>query len=144
MKCNMKKGVSLASLVLYLVLFTAFTAFAASISTNVNEKLFDNRGKAINYSNLNKLQYNIENSALESQDVVLSGNVVTYSNGDVYKYDSDKKVILKNGGVLCQNVDVFGASIETKTTAKKVTIGVSFNKYMNELSKTITSCVEAK
>ena len=137
-----KKGITLASLVIYIVLFTSFTVFVSSISSNMNERLFDNRGEAINYSSLNKLQYNIENSALESNNVVVSSNQISYSNGDDYVYNSESKVIYKNGGVLCLNVDSFLASQSIGENSKKVTIELTFNKYLNQMSKTIISCVE--
>lgn len=137
-----KNGITLASLVIYIFLFTGFTIFASNVSTNLNEKLFDNRGEAINYSNLNKLQYNIDNSALNSTGVTVSANKITYTNGDVYEYDTSKKAILKNDGVLCLNVESFSASVEEKTDIKKVMISVGFNRYLNTMTKTIVSCVE--
>lgn len=142
MSKSKKIGVTLSSLVLYVVLFTSFTIFVSSISSNMNERLFDNRGEAINYSSLNKLQYNIENSAMSSTDVVVSESEISYSNGDTYVYDSTNKVILKNGGILCLNVESFTATIESGINTKKVTLGVAFNKYLNSMSKTIISSVE--
>ena len=139
---NKKRGVTLSSLVIYIILFTSFTIFVSNVSSNMNERLFDNRGEAINYSSLNKLQYNIDDSSLKSDNVTISTNKVSYSNGDVYTYDSVKKVILKNGGVLCQNVESFSAIAEEGTNTKKVTMVVGFNKYLNTMTKTIISCVE--
>ena len=137
-----KKGVTLSSLVIYIVLFTSFTIFVTNISSNMNERLLDNRGEAINYSSLNKLQYNIDDSALNSTDVTVTSNSITYSNGDVYTYDSANKIILKNNGVLCQNVQSFVTSVGTNEDVKRVTIVVGFNKYLNTMTKTIISCVE--
>ena len=99
MNLNKKSGVTLASLVIYIVLFTSFSIFIAATSANMNNKLFDNRGEAINYSSLNKLQYNIENSSLNSNNVSLVSDALTYSNGDSYSYDSEKNVVYKNGGM---------------------------------------------
>lgn len=137
-----KSGITLASLVIYIVLFTSFTVFVSITSTNMNERLFNNRGEAINYSSLNKLQYNLENSSLESQDVVVTSNEVSYSNGDTYVYNEADKVIYKNDGILCLNVESFTASLETGTNTKKLTIDISFNKYLNTMAKTIITCVE--
>lgn len=140
-KCS-KKGITLASLVIYIVLFTTLTVFVSSVSRNMNERLFTNRGEAINYSNLNKLQNNIENSSLESNNVLVSENQISYSNGDTYIYNSEAKAIYKNGGILCQNVEGFVAHDEVRAYSKKVTIDIIFNKYLNKMTRTIISCVE--
>lgn len=142
MNKSTKSGITLASLVIYIVLFTSFTVFVSFTSTNMNERLFDNRGEAVNYSNLNKLQYNLENSSLESQDVVVTSNEISYSNGDTYVYNETDKVIYKNGGILCLNVESFTTSLETGINTKKITVDVSFNKYLNIMAKTIITCVE--
>ncbi len=137
-----KSGVTLSSLVIYIVLFTSFTIFVSNISSNMNERLFNNRGEAINYSALNKLQYNIDDSAVNSQDITVTETEINYSNGDKYVYDSENKMILKNGGVLCQNVEAFTVNLETGTKVKKLTATVEFNKYLNTMTRTIISCVE--
>lgn len=143
MKKDTKKGVTLASLVIYIVLFTGFTIFVSITSTNMNERLFDNRGEAINYSYLNKLQYNLENSSMNSQDVSVTENEIAYSNGDRYTYNSDEDVIYKNGGILCLNVSNFEVSVEAGVNVKKITLNVTFNKYLNIVEKSIITCVEA-
>ncbi len=143
MKKNTKKGVTLASLVIYIVLFTGFTIFVSITSTNMNGRLFDNRGEAINYSYLNKLQYNLEDSSMNSQDVSVTENEITYSNGDRYTYNADESVIYKNGGILCLNVSSFTANVETGVNTKKLTLNITFNKYLNVIEKSIITCVEA-
>jgi len=137
-----KSAITLASLVIYMVLFTTFTVFVSIISNNMNERLFNNRGEAINYSNLNKLQYNLENSALNSKDVVVSGNQISYSNGDRYYYDMQQKIIYKNDGIICLNVESFNANVDTGINTKKLTVNISFNKYLNVMTKTIICSVE--
>lgn len=137
-----KRGITLSSLVIYIVLFTSFTIFVSTLTTNMNAKLFDNRGEAINYSNLNKLQYNIEDSSLSSNAVLVDENKISYSNGDNYVYNAEDKTIYKNEGILCKNVESFLVTLETGVNAKKLTIEVTFNKYLNEMTKTIISCVE--
>lgn len=142
MRKSSKKGVTLASLVIYIILFAGVTVFVSAMSNSMNEKLFDNRGEAINYSSLNKLQYNITDSSLNSYDVVVNGNEISYSNGDNYVYDENRNVILKNGGILCSNVNEMSVLVEGGVKIKKVTITVSFNKYLNSMTKTVISCVE--
>ena len=139
---NNKKGVTLTSLVIYLVLFTIFTVFTMNISTNINESLFNDRGEAINYSNLVKLKANIETSALNSNDVLTLDNKITFSNGDEYQYNENGGNIKKNGGILCTNINSFNVSILEQNSSKKIDINVGFSKYLNEVNTEIISIVE--
>ncbi len=143
MNRSKKRGITLAALIIYLALFTGFTVFVSAMSSDMNERLFDYRGEAINYSDLNKLQYNIENSAIQSTDVDIYPNQISYSNGDTYIYDNNAKVIYKNGGILCQDVAAFTVNLEVGENVKKITINTTFMKYLNKLERTIVSCVEA-
>ena len=142
MSNNKKRGVTLTSLVVYVVIFTIITVLISMIFTSMNERLFSNRGRAINYTTFNKLQYNITESALQSNDIVSSATRIIYSNGDEYEYDSDRKIILLNGGILCMAVDSFKPEIIEKNGVKQLNLQVLFNKYMSELNKNIISNVE--
>jgi hypothetical protein len=77
-------------------------------------------------------------------DIVLADNTLTFSNGDKYYYDSAKKMVILNNGVLCTSVSKFEPIITTGTDTKKLTINLTFNKYMAELNKTIVSSVEVE
>ncbi len=144
MSIKSKRGITVSSLVLYVVLFFAITTFLSIVYTNMNETLFNNRGMALNYTMLNKLEYNITDSALQSVDIVEDNNTITFSNGDKYYYDSAKKLIILNNGVLCTSVSKFEPTITTANDVKKLTIELTFNKYMVELNKTIVSSVEVE
>jgi len=142
MKIANRRGITISSLVIYIVLFTSFTIFVSNVSSNMNERLFNSRGEAVIYSNFNKLQYNIDNSSIQSYDVTVTANEINYSNGDSYEYDSENKLILKNGGILCQNVDSFTVSLEEGVDTKKITMQIVFKKYLSTMERTIISCVE--
>lgn len=142
MKIKLKKGITMASLVIYIIVFSMITVVLSMIYTNMNETLFFNRGRSINYTTFNKLQYNINESTLASDLVMVSDGEIIFSNGDVYSYDADKKIILLNGGVLCSNISEFYTTSDTYN--KKIEIKVKFNKYLNELEKTIISSIEVK
>lgn len=144
MSVKSKRGITVSSLVLYVVLFFAITTFLSMVYSNMNDTLFNNRGMALNYTMLNKLEYNLTDSALQSVDIVLTDNTLTFSNGDKYYYDSAKKMVILNNGVLCTSVSKFEPTITTGTDTKKLTINLTFNKYMAELNKTIVSSVEVE
>lgn len=139
---DLKKGITLSSLVIYIVLFSVFTVFVSTTYSNMNDNLLESRGKVINYASLNKLQENIENSSIESTSVSVKAGSISYSNGDIYVYNLEDKCITKNGGMLCTNVDSFTVT-ETKIEGMiRVSITVKFNKYLNELERQIITCVE--
>jgi len=142
MNNSLKMGITMTSLVVYIVVFSTLTLVLSMIYTNMNENLFASRGESINYTTFNKLQYNLTKSALESNNVFLEGNLIRYSNGDVYLYDDTEDIILLNGGILCSNVTGFNPVITEGINAKKVEINVIFNKYSDELNRNIVSSVE--
>lgn len=137
-----KQGITMTSLVVYVVIFSGLTVLLSIIYTNMNETLFFNRGRAINYTAFNELQYNITASTLQSTNITKDDNSVTYSNGDKYLYDTSKGIILLNGGILCTNVTRFTPSIIEENGVKQLKLEITFNKYLNELNKEIVSSVE--
>ena len=138
---NKKSGITLSTLVIYIALFAIVTVVVSSVSANMNERLFNSRGEAINYTNLNKLQYNLESSATESNKLSVIDGYVNFSNGDNYSYDAEQKVIYKNGGILCTNVEKIDSSYESNATGTMVGLEVTFSKYLNTIKRTITICV---
>jgi hypothetical protein len=144
MKINDKRGITVSSLVLYVVLFFGLTAFLSTVYSNLNKSLFDNRGIALNYTNLNKLQYNITDSAFKSNDVIVESNSLKYSNGDIYTYNENNDTILLNGGVLCTSVSRFTPIITTENGVKKVEIQLTLNKYLTTVEKTIITSIEVE
>lgn len=102
-----KKGISLVSIVLYVVLFFIFMTFAIAMSSNINYQTLSEKGEIINNESIDKLQYNLVNSALNSESVEKGTTYISFSNGDIYVYDSESKRLFKNGGLLIQNVNQF-------------------------------------
>lgn len=102
-----RKGISLLSVVIYVVLFFTFMSFATIIATNMNYTSLTYKGRVLNSENFEKLQYNLINSAKASTSIEnINGNIV-FSNGDSYIYDAEKKVVIKNGTNLVFNVTSF-------------------------------------
>lgn len=138
-----KKGITMASLSIYVVLLFSLITLALLVSNSVNDKMFNERGLVINITNADKLQYNMLNSSEESYVVSVYNNKVAFSNGDTYSYDSEKKVIYKNKTALVDNVDTFTTISDNNTFGKTyVKLTVKFNKYLNELQRDISICVE--
>lgn len=102
-----KKGLSMVSMLVYVVLFFSFSAFAVGMATNMNYKSLGEKGQIVNNENLQKLQYNLVNSAKSSTTIEdISGKIV-FSNNDEYKFDETAKTIYKNGGIIATDVESF-------------------------------------
>ena len=139
---KLKRGVTVTSLVVYIVLFSSLTLFLSATYTDLNERLFLSRGSAINYTTFNKLQYNLINSAKESNSVTIEGPYLAFSNGDKYAYDDVAKHITLADGVLCTNVDSVSVELIPGVGCTKVTLNLKLNKYMSTLEKSILVVVE--
>ena len=64
-------------------------------------------------------------------------------NGDTYSFDKDKRVIYKNDTVLVDNVEECVITSESNTFGKiYVNMNIKFIKYLNELERNISVCVE--
>lgn len=144
-----KKGITLVSIVVYVALFFGFMTFATIISTNMNYTSLSYKGKILNIENFKKLEQNMINSAKSSTSVDDIGGNIVFSNNDEYEYNSDKKAILKNGGVLISNVTDFkvitvdklnnvpeyflrkenGEYANIDTTKDYICLEISFEKY---------------
>lgn len=142
MNLKSKKGITVSSLVLYVVLFFGLTAFLSIVYTNMNETMFNNRGTALNYTMLNKLEYNLTDSSFNSIDVAIVNDVITFSNGDKYYYDEAKDMVILNNGVLCTSVSKFEPTVASENGVKKLTIELTLNKYLATLNKSIVCSIE--
>lgn len=137
-----KKGITITSLVVYVILLFAFTTFTIIISNNLNNRLFSERGLSINLTEINKLQYNLFNSSRESNKVSALSKEIAFSNGDIYKYDSDNRLVLKNNSVLIDNVITFITENTSNSRGSLITVKIKLNKYLNEVEKEIKIFVE--
>ena len=133
---NKKRGLTLTSMAIYVALFFVFTVFVIAMSTNMNYKAMDEKAKIYIYEQFDKMQYNILSSAKSSTNVDTIYGKIVFSNNDEYSYDSNKKVILKNGGVLVRNVEKFDIITEDKIK------NVSDKFSMNIDSKVQAVCIE--
>lgn len=145
-----KKGLSLVSMVIYVVLFFAFSAFAVAMSMNMNYKTLAEKGNIWVNEQFQKLQYNLVMSGKNSITIdSISGNII-FSNNDEYSYDVTKKRILKNGGILVTDVEQFeitqinslkdvpaGFTSNIDNNIDNVCVNVKFKKYGQEFSSQI-------
>lgn len=129
---NSRKGITMTSIIIYVILFFIFTVAVTIISSNFNNKLFVDRGLSIDVNSFNKLQYNLLVSGNESNKADIIDDELVFSNNDNYIYDADKGTIKKNGGILVSNVISYSNSLVDGDNGKLLTINIKFKKYLHE------------
>lgn len=141
---NNKNGITVTSITIYIILFFMFTTVTTIISSRFNEDLFNDRGMAINVTAINKLEYNLLKSSVESYDIKIdkgeTKTTLSFSNQDTYIFDLDKNCVYKNGGKLIG----FLKDFELDNDSQLLNIKVILNKYTNELERTISINNNAK
>jgi len=144
----MKKGFTVVSLVLYVMLFFTFTVFATAVSSNLNQKVLSEKAIVIINESYIKLYTNLINSAKKSNSLDIINSKLIFSNGDIYEYNLENKKISKNKGNFVQNMDGFTVSslsevlglsndINEIDLTKCFRINVSFKKYNETINKNI-------
>lgn len=104
---NKRAGLTLSSIVIYVVLFFIFSVFAVSMSTNMNYKSMSEKGNVYIHEQFEKLQYNMITSSKKSNSLNEIYGKIVFSNQDEYSYDASKKVVYKNEGILVDSVEEF-------------------------------------
>lgn len=142
---NSKRGITVTSIVVYVILFFMFTTVTTIISSRFNENLFNDRGMAINVTAINKLEYNLLDSASKSKNAEIEveneteNYILKFSNSDVYEFDKNKQIIYKNGGKLVEHLKDYDIDILNYNSIK---VNVTLNKYMNVQEKNIIINIE--
>lgn len=129
-----KSGITTVSIVVYVILLFAFTTLALNVSSNISNGMFDDKGFAINLSNFDKTLYYLNKSAIESSKVIVTDNTLSFSNGDVFEYDSQKQTLYYNDGILVNNVTDFNINNDDINVYN---IQIQLTSYSNELSRNI-------
>ena len=145
---NRRSGITLTSIVIYVSLFFVFTVFAVAMSTNMNYRALDEKANIYIHEQFSKFEYNIVSSAKTSNSVDNIVGRVVFSNNDEYKFDSEKKAILKNDGVLVKSVENFRVidtnkleNVDSETVSnidndlEYVCLEITFKKYGKQIVK---------
>ena len=135
-----KSGITMTSMVIYVVIFFAFSAFAVAVSTNYNHKTLMEKGNIFINEEFDKLQINLLSSGRKSTDVSNIGGKIVFSNDDEYRFSDGK--VYKNDGICISNVTEFnvkdGADISTiggynipsiDTNISQVVVNLKIEKY---------------
>jgi len=139
---NDKKGITITSLVIYVILLFSIITLVVIITGGFNERMFEDRGMAININNVNKLQYNIFHSASKSNKASIINSKLCFSNGDIYSYDSERQILYKNQSPLLENTKEFIVNTHLSPEGTKISISLVLKKYLSEIDREIIVFVE--
>lgn len=128
-KLNSKSGITLSALIVYLVLFTAFTITTLSVSSNLNKNVFDSRADIENNKNVDKTIIYFLESSKNSTSVAKIDNKITFSNND--EYDFKDNAIYLNGRKIIKNVHKLITNISENT----VYLDITYERYGKILNK---------
>lgn len=129
----MKKGITVTSLVIYVVSFFTLLTITLSFNTNMTKLNFNKRGLINNYKDVGIVNVNLLKSSKESKEAYKLGDSLVFSNDDEYFWDKNSQKLYKNKKLLCKNVKDFTYSInEESNKTKKIALFISYNNYNKE------------
>lgn len=129
-----KSGITMVSIVIYVVIFFALVAIATGTTMVMNSNSLTDKGKIyVNEAEI-ILKTNFLNSLNNSETInVIDNDKIVFSNNDVYRYDGDKDILYKNGGIFVQNITEFNFSqVKSQYGITSISITGKIVKYGNE------------
>ena len=129
-----KSGITMVSIIMYVVIFFALVAITTGTSMAMNSNALKDKGNIyVNEAEI-KLKNNLLNSFNNSTSIEKIANKIVFSNNDVYEYDSTNLILYKNGGILLQNVIefTFNNTNSAQDGVKTVTVQAKIKKYNQE------------
>lgn len=128
-----KSGITITSLIIYVVGLTLFLSFITTISVVFSSSFFQKQGELIISKEMFKINMYFSELAKDSTDASNIGEKLVFNNGDYLSYDG--KNILKNDKKILGNVSNILYNVSEKNGFKVLTITVTFSKYRMEVVK---------
>jgi len=127
-----QKGITLTSLVIYIVVATIVISTMAVVSSFFfsNMDLIKNKDQyAIEF---NKFNMFFVNDIKSNKIVEINGNKLTFPDGTIYEYNSEQKVIYRNNTQIAKQIQevtfTAGTHKVSNTTKNLITVNLSIGK----------------
>ena len=131
-----EKGITLAALVIYVIIFSITIALLASLSSYIFDNLGSISSEQISSEEFNKFNTYFVSDVKQSKNVNItteSGKVVIkLESGSVYTYNKSEKAIYKNKEKIARNIVSFTAEKKEDETYKKDVIEVNIKTGKDE------------
>ena len=135
-----KKGITMVSIVMYVVIFFALTAIATSVTIAMNSNSLTDKGKIYVQESEIKLKNNLLHSFENSDGITTINNKLIFSNNDEYYYEPENKIIYKNGGILIQNVEEMTFELDNHKGLLSLDLNAKVIKFNQEKNINFTTC----
>ena len=139
-----EKGVTLAALVVYVIVFSITIALLASLSRYIYGNINNINSNAISSEEFNKFSIHFVKDVKQSKNVKIGNNTagnleITFESGNIYTYVLKEKAIYKNKEKIARNIASFNAEskVENEKNIIKVSISTGNNESEPTFSKTI-------
>lgn len=138
-----ENGVTLASLVLYVIVFSIILGLLANLTSNIYGNLSKIDSNTYSSEEFNKFNMNFIKDIKKNEDIRIeksSSNVkIIFSDGTNYDFISSEQAIYRNKIKIAQKITRFNSErqiINDKIVAK-ITIGTGYGYYDPDFGKTI-------
>lgn len=135
-----KNGITMVSIVMYVVIFFALTAIATGVTIAMNSNSLKDKGKIYVQEAEIKLKNNLLNSFENSDSITTISNKLIFSNNDEYYYEPENKIIYKNGGILIQNVEEMTFYLGNNKGLVSLDLNAKVIKYNQEKNINFITC----
>ena len=130
---NNNKGITLVSLIGYVILTITVLAVLTSLSIHFRRNLKDMDTKTIQDSNFDKINLQMLEETKASGNSINIDETTTqkivFTNGNTYTYDSNELAVYLNDNIeVIDNVTLFNATVEEKTTKQILKLKVTINE----------------
>ena len=139
-----EKGVTLAALVVYVIVFSVTIALLSSLSSYVFGNLNNINSNAISSEEFNKFNVHFVNDVKKSASVEIENNSagnleITFENGNKYTFVLKERAIYKNKEKIARNILNLTASkrVENSKNIIEVSISTGNNESKPTFNKTI-------
>ena len=128
-----EKGITLAALVLYVIVFSATIALLASLSRYVYKNIDNINSEAISSEEFNKFNVHFVKDVKESKNAKVdsdsNGNlIITLESGARYTYVTTEKSIYKDKEKIARNICNFTAISREENNKNIIEINISTGK----------------
>ena len=134
MKFKSENGITMINLIIYISCFVVITAIVGGVTTffyNNTDILDSEISAASEYNKLNMYlakeseEFNNKFVQFNSEDEFTS--VLTFSNGNIYTFDKENKLLYYNKMCLCEFVSDFSVTVDHSTGKQVVNVLVKFD-----------------
>ena len=140
-----EKGITLAALVVYVIVFSITITLLASLSNYIYSNLDNVSSEQLSSEEFNKFNVYFVSDVKESKKAEITTKddetIIKLESGSVYTYNKSQKAIYKNKEKIARNIVSFTASYVTEKESNKNTIEVTIKTGKDEnnpnFSKTI-------